>query len=114
MPTPRRSQRQLAGELLFETVPVISSGPDCAPVLIPTIMDGHVRCVPVTIRAGWLTQLVEQKRRTRDSKAVVLEFCDQVEMALKALAPADALPTTAPRVKVRTARSPDSSKAGQL
>ena len=96
MPTARRTQRQVAEELLFEMVPAISSGADSAPVLIPTIMDGHVRCVPVTVRAGWLTQLVEQKRRTRDSKAVVLEFCDQVETALKALAPADAPSNTSP------------------
>ena len=27
-------------------------------VLVPTVMDGWVRCVPVTVRAGWLTQLV--------------------------------------------------------
>ena len=50
-----------------------------------------MRCVPITVPAGWLTQLVEQRRRrTRDTAAVVLEFCDLVEAALKSLAPADA------------------------
>ena len=45
-------------------------------VLVPTVMDGWVRCVPVTVRAGWLTQLVE--------------FLEQVDAVLKTLAPADA------------------------
>ena len=61
----------MADELLFEMVPAISCGSEVAPVIIPTVMDGPVHCMPVTVRAGWLTQLVEQKRRTRDSKAVV-------------------------------------------
>ena len=88
MPKPRQAAKD---ELVFEMVPAISISADTAPVLIPTVMDGLVRCVPITVRAGWLTQLVEQRRRrTRDTAAVVLEFCELVEAALKSLAPADA------------------------
>ena len=73
MPKPRQAAKD---ELVFEMVPAISISADTAPVLIPTVMDGLARCVPITVRAGWLTQLVEQRRRrrTRGTAAVVLEF----------------------------------------
>jgi hypothetical protein len=70
----------------FELLPAIRLGDKGKPIVVPTVVDGAVRCVAINAYAGWLNQLVESKVKSRD---VVSVFCERARQGLVSSAGAD-------------------------